>query len=160
MPMSPYLAAIRDRIGHAVLLMPTVSAAIFDDEGRLLLARHADGGRWAPVGGIVDLDEDPAAAVVREVLEETGLVAELTGIVGSYGGPECRMVYSNGDEIAFVATVYGCRVESGPVMLDASEVVELGWFAERAAMELSRLPWTERALPDAFAWQRRRALRG
>ena len=71
MPLSPYVAGIRAQVGHDLLLLPTVSAAVFDAEGRILMARHTDDGRWSPIGGGLELepDEDPAAAVVREVAE-------------------------------------------------------------------------------------------
>lgn len=49
-------------------------ALILDDEGRVLLVRRADDGLWAMPGGWVEPGETPELAVVRETLEETGLV--------------------------------------------------------------------------------------
>ncbi len=141
MPVSPYLKSIRSKIGQDLLLVPTVSAAVFDDVGNLLLARHVHGDAWAPVGGIVDLDEEPADAARREVAEETGLNVEVIGLIGAYGGPECRMTYANGDRIAFVATLFACRLISGNTRLQRNEISELGWFSQEAAMLLHRLPW-------------------
>lgn len=54
-------------------------AIIVDDEGRVLLGKRAggtDAGKWALVGGKPDDGETPEQAVVREVLEETGLFFE------------------------------------------------------------------------------------
>jgi uncharacterized protein (TIGR00730 family) len=54
-----------------------VSALVVRD-GRLLLGlrRGAHGaGTWSPPGGAVDAGEDPAATALRELEEETGLVA-------------------------------------------------------------------------------------
>ncbi|MFC5380148.1 NUDIX hydrolase [Aquipuribacter nitratireducens] len=54
------------------------------DAERVLLveaSRHSDlAGRWFLPGGGVDHGEDPAAAVVREVEEETGLRVRPTGV--------------------------------------------------------------------------------
>ena len=58
---------------------PNVGAALFDRHGRVFVARRADmpnaegaaGGWQLPQGGI-DEDEDPAAAVLRELAEEIG----------------------------------------------------------------------------------------
>lgn len=43
----------------------------------LLLVERADGHGWATPGGYVEPGEDPAAAAVRELAEETGLVVDL-----------------------------------------------------------------------------------
>lgn len=58
---------------------PNVGAALFNREGRLFVARRANlpnaegapGGWQLPQGGI-DVDEDPRAAVLRELQEEIG----------------------------------------------------------------------------------------
>lgn len=58
---------------------PNVGAALFDRRGHVFVARRADlpnaegapGGWQLPQGGI-DADEDPAAAVLRELAEEIG----------------------------------------------------------------------------------------
>ena len=76
MPISPYLERLRQQIGNDLLLVPSVTAIIYDREHRILLARHAENGVWVAPGGSIDPDESPADAVVREVWEETGLLVE------------------------------------------------------------------------------------
>ena len=44
---------------------------------RTLLHWHKKLQLWLPPGGHVDPNEDPVQAVLREVLEETGIVAEV-----------------------------------------------------------------------------------
>ena len=50
--------------------------------GRVLLHRHRRLGRWLPPGGHIEPHELPDEAAVREVLEETGVTAELRGEPG------------------------------------------------------------------------------
>lgn len=54
----------------------TASAIVADGEGRVVLHLHRRLGVWLQPGGHVDAGEAPEAAVLREVVEETGLAAE------------------------------------------------------------------------------------
>lgn len=49
------------------------------DKDRVLLVHHRKLGKWLPIGGHVELDEDPEQAALREALEESGLEVELLG---------------------------------------------------------------------------------
>ena len=64
-----------------------VGAYVLSTDNKLLLVREACGpaaaaGMWKMPTGLVDRGEDVAAAVVRELLEETGLRAEFVGVLG------------------------------------------------------------------------------
>lgn len=54
----------------------TVTIYIIHD-GKLLLVNHPRYGMWLPVGGHIELDEDPDHALLREIQEETGLKTEI-----------------------------------------------------------------------------------
>lgn len=60
---------------HADATHVTGSAIVTDGSGRVVLHRHKRLGSWLQPGGHVDGAETPAAAAVRETLEETGLSA-------------------------------------------------------------------------------------
>ncbi|GAA2097764.1 hypothetical protein GCM10009841_10270 [Microlunatus panaciterrae] len=160
MPLSPYIADVRAKLGHDLLLLPSVSAAIVNERGDLLLAKHDD--LWSTIGGLIEPDESPQQAVVREIKEETNLDAELLGIVGVYGGQDCRVTYSNGDQVAFVSTMFGLslahdRLDDHDVVLETGEgILDLGWFAPEQLDGLPLQPWIHRALADAYAWARTR----
>jgi ADP-ribose pyrophosphatase YjhB (NUDIX family) len=128
MAMSDYVRLLRELIGKQLLLMPSVSVLVQDDEGRLLLVRHADSGLWGLVGGAVEIDERPDEAAIRETQEETGLLVELTRLVTALGGSGFRVTYPNGDETAYVTIVYEARPVGGVERADGDEVLELGWF--------------------------------
>jgi 8-oxo-dGTP pyrophosphatase MutT (NUDIX family) len=57
----------------------TAGGVILDDRGRVLLVQHRNHGRWMQPGGSIEPHEDPAAAAVREIAEETGVLAEPLG---------------------------------------------------------------------------------
>ncbi len=51
----------------------TATAMIRNEKGDFLLHRHQKLGIWLPPGGHIEPNEEPQDAVIREVLEETGL---------------------------------------------------------------------------------------
>jgi 8-oxo-dGTP pyrophosphatase MutT (NUDIX family) len=50
-------------------------------------------------GGAIDLGESVAQAAVREAVEETGVVCEVTGLVGIYSDPRHVIHYTSNDEV-------------------------------------------------------------
>ena len=48
-------------------------------EGKVLLIHHRNLDKWLPLGGHIELDEDPEPAALREAKEESGLEVELLG---------------------------------------------------------------------------------
>ncbi len=134
MPISAYLRGLRQQIGTALILMPVVGALIRDGEGRLLLEQRADDGRWSLPGGAIDPGESPAAALIREVLEETGLVVVPTALAGVFGPQRHR--YPNGDEAEFTHILMHCRVTRGTLEATDGESVGFAWFAPEEVPEL------------------------
>ena len=53
------------------------ATAFVVDGPRTLLHWHKRLQQWMPPGGHIEADEDPAQAVLREIAEETGLLAEV-----------------------------------------------------------------------------------
>jgi 8-oxo-dGTP pyrophosphatase MutT (NUDIX family) len=138
MPMSDYVRGLRARIGTDLLLMPSSHVLIRDGDGRILLVQHFE-GRWQLPGGAVDPGEGPGEAARRECVEELGVTVELERIVGVYGGPDHRFRYSNGDEVAWVVTIFAARILDGRPEPGDDEVDAVGWFAPE---ELDGLPLT------------------
>src|SRR3954467_3624108 len=149
MPMSDYVRRVRAKMGNEFLLMPSVTALVFDEQRRVLLVRpvHRD-NVWVAPGGSVDPDEQPQDAVVREVWEETGLLVEPTELRGVFGGPEYRVWYANGDEVGYVMAVYECRAIGGELKPDQEEIAEARFFsaAELGDVTLSR--WARLVVPE------------
>jgi 8-oxo-dGTP pyrophosphatase MutT (NUDIX family) len=127
--ISPHIRDLREKIGHSLLLLPSTSVLPRDDIGRILLVRLIDSGNWATIGGAVEPDENPRDCAIREALEEAGVSIALGGILGVLGGPDYRVTYPNGDESAYVVTVFDAMVIGGSPRPDDDETSEIGWFA-------------------------------
>lgn len=124
-----------------VVRIRCVGAIIHDLDGRLLLVRRANppaAGTWSLPGGRVEQGEDDDAAVVREVLEETGLAVE----VGAFVGSVQRLAPAGGlYEIRdFACTVRGGHLAAGD---DASAAQ---WFSADDLASASTSPGLVEAL--------------
>jgi 8-oxo-dGTP pyrophosphatase MutT (NUDIX family) len=143
--MSPYFKQLRARIGHDLLLMPSVAAVIRDAEGRLLLQEKASGEGWSLPAGAIEPGESPEQAVEREVREETGLVIAAKAVIGVFGGLGFRYVYPNGDAVEYTVVLFRCStVRETGVALDP-ETKSLRYFALGQMPKLA-LPYPTEAL--------------
>lgn len=69
-------------------VVPAAVGFVTDEAGRLLLEHRVDNDLWGLPGGTHEIGEDIVGTVVREIREETGLVVEVTGMVGIYSDPK------------------------------------------------------------------------
>ena len=126
MGVPPYVKQLRKHVGPRLLLLPGATAVVFDDGGRVLLLRRGDNGQWSLPAGMVDPGEQPSDAALREVYEETGVIAEIEAVAGVATHPA---VYPNGDECEYLNVWFRCRAVGGRARPDGEESLEVGWFA-------------------------------
>lgn len=89
----------------------TARAVIFNDEGKLLIVeRHKNGSHYFVLpGGHVGKDESPQQAAVREVAEETGLMATVD-----------RLLYTSSDQQIFLCNYLGGEPMLQPDSIEAA----------------------------------------
>lgn len=80
----------------------SVTAIVTRDDGRVLVIKRADDGRWVPPGGVLELGETPQDACAREVLEETGYRVDVGSLTGVYKNMKLGVV-----SLAFRCTLAG-----------------------------------------------------
>ena len=80
---------IRERLaadlGYATAKV-SAGAAIFDDDGRILLVKRTSDGTWGFPAGGVDPNESASEAAIRETREETGIEARIDELIDVYHG--------------------------------------------------------------------------
>ena len=112
-------------------LVPSVNVVVTNAAGDVLLIQRSDNDNWAAPGGAIDLGESMVQAAVRETREETGIVCEVTGLVGIYTDPRHIMLYtSNGEarqEFSIVLTARAVGGEPAP----SEESTEVRWVARK-----------------------------
>jgi len=108
-------------------VVPSVTVAVQDDEGRILLVHKTDNDLWALPGGGHEIGESVSATAVREVEEETGVTVELTGIVGLYTDPNHVMAYDDGEVRQEFSICFSARLVGGHARGDGTETKEVRW---------------------------------
>jgi 8-oxo-dGTP pyrophosphatase MutT (NUDIX family) len=126
MPTPQFVLDLRTKIGHDMLWLPGVTAVVFDDQGRVLLVQRADNRRWALVTGMLEPGEQPAVGALREVEEETGVIAEAERLLNVTVLPPVK--YHNGDRWQSLNVTFRCHALSGEARVNDDESIDVGWF--------------------------------
>ena len=106
---------------------PGVGAAVvvFDDAGRILLVKRAPGatrpGLWSIPAGYVDYGEDVRAGAARELLEETGLEAEV--------GDPVWIATNFHDPAKITVGIWFAGVVTGGTLQAGDDAAAAEWFA-------------------------------
>lgn len=145
--MSDYLKDLRDKTGHMPLVLPHAVVIIINNQNEILLEERADDGFFDFPGGGIDLKETAEDAAVRELIEETGLIANRLELFKVYSGEITHYVYFNGDEIYGVDCVYICHDYSGELKPQLSEVKRL-FFCSLDKMPEKMSPRNKQIIKD------------
>ncbi|MEU0093398.1 NUDIX domain-containing protein [Kribbella sp. NPDC006257] len=129
-----FILQLREKIGHDPLFLAGITAVVLDPDDRVLLVRRADNGRWTLIAGVLEPGEEPAVAILREIQEETGIVAEVERLVSFEAMPPSS--YPNGDQVQFLDLCFRCRPLSGEARVNDDESLEVGWFPLDAMPEI------------------------
>jgi ADP-ribose pyrophosphatase YjhB (NUDIX family) len=117
-------------------VVPSTTAVVTDERGRILLIRRRDNDLWALPGGGMELGESITDAAVREVKEETGLDVEVVGLVGVYTNPRHVMAYDDGEVRQQFSLCFTTRLLGGTLRID-HESTDVAWTGPD---ELDALP--------------------
>jgi len=102
--------------------------------------------RLAGNGEQRESEREPEAAC-RETREEASVEVELLRIAGVFGGyPDFHFVYPNGDEVAWIVTVFEARITSGEPAPGDDETADVRWATLAEASELGLSPATQHML--------------
>lgn len=107
-------------------------------KGKVLLVFHKQLQKWLPIGGHIELDEDPEQALFREIQEECGLEVEILSSkpdIGNEGRkplltPNYLDIHRIGETHSHTSLTYFARAKSDTVKLAEREHEDIRWFSE------------------------------
>ncbi|TDD59171.1 NUDIX domain-containing protein [Kribbella antibiotica] len=121
-----FILELREKIGHDLLWLTGLTAVVLDDHDQILLVQRADSGHWSLPAGILEPGEQPAIALVREIHEETAVVAEVERLLGVESfDPH---TYPNGDQVQFLDLAFRCRPLRGEARVNDDESTDVRWW--------------------------------
>jgi 8-oxo-dGTP pyrophosphatase MutT (NUDIX family) len=122
------MAHIHDKIDFTV--------AVFVVKGdKVLLIHHRALNKWLPLGGHIELDEEPETAALREVREESGLEVQLIGERPPTTGEGTRAliaprfldIHKISDAHEHIGMIYWARPVNGTLTLAPTEHHDIRW---------------------------------
>ena len=127
---------------------------------KILLIHHRKLDKWLPLGGHIELDEDPEQAALREAKEESGLDVELLGERPPTTGPGTRAliaprfldIHRISGTHEHIGLIYWARPRSGTATLAVAEHHDIRWCS---GTDLETL---RPAMSDAVKWYCRKAI--
>lgn len=102
-------------------------------DGKLLMVKESDDGKWSLPGGWADVGDTPSAAVCREVIEETGLEVKVTKLLGVWD----RNLHGHPPLPWHVYKLIFLCEEIGGSLAISHESTDIGFFAINDLPELS-----------------------
>ena len=113
-----------------------VSAAglVQNDKGEILLVLSPDRG-WEYPGGIIEQGETIQQGLLREIYEETGVIAEIISFVGVSKNLDRNIVNMD----------FRCKYISG-ALATSDESLEVRWVSPEQALEMVDFPVTVKRL--------------
>ena len=147
------MAHIHEKIDFTVAIF-----VVYD--GKVLLIHHRKLDKWLPLGGHIELEEDPEQAALREAKEESGLDVELLGERPPTTEPGTRAliaprfldIHRISATHEHIGMIYWARPKGGATTLAAEEHHDIRWCS---GTDLDQL---QPAMSDAVKWYCRQAL--
>jgi 8-oxo-dGTP pyrophosphatase MutT (NUDIX family) len=144
---------IHDRIDFTVAIFVV-------HEGRVLVIHHRKLNKWLPLGGHIELDEDPEQAALREAREESGFEVELVGERPPTTEPGTRAliaprfldIHRIHETHEHIGMIYWARPREGRMTLADEEHHDIRWCT---AAELDTL---QPPMTNAVKWYCLKAL--
>src|SRR5215204_1975307 len=147
-------------VPHIHELIDFTVAIFVVHDSKVLLIHHRKLNKWLPLGGHVELEEDPEQAALREAREESGFEVELIGErppttedgTRALIAPRFLDIHRISETHEHIGMLYWARPRAGAIALAEEEHHNIGWFTS------AELDGLVPAMSNAVKWYCRKAI--
>lgn len=126
-------------MAHINELIDFTVAVYIVHNNKVLLIHHKQLLKWLPIGGHIELNEDPEEALFREIKEECGLEVEVVGTKPALNETGTKSLlppmYLNIHDIKLphrhVGFIYFAKARTAKVSLATTEHNNIRWFTAK-----------------------------
>lgn len=123
-------------MGHLHDLIDFVVNAYITYDNKVLLIKHKQLGIWLPIGGHIELSEDPEEALFREIKEECGLEVEIISQQPNMNFKDFKSlplpafldIHRISDTHRHIAFEYFAKAKTNDIILNEEEHDAIRWF--------------------------------
>ena len=98
---------------------------------------------------MIEPNETPKEAIIREVKEETGFIVEPLTVLGIFGGNDFNYTYPNENEVGYTVILMLCSIKSKSYDVLDTETKSLKYFSKENMPKLA-LPYPKDVLFNEF----------
>jgi ADP-ribose pyrophosphatase YjhB (NUDIX family) len=120
-----WLRSVGEGVAGYVTPKVAVGAVVGNDRGQILLIQRADSGLWLYPTGWADIGYSASEVAVKEVHEETGIIARPVRLIAFLDG-----LRLGSTSTPFYSVVFHCQATGGELSRHPLEVRDVGWFSE------------------------------
>ncbi len=125
-----WMQAIGEGVPGYITPKIAIGCIVGNDDGELLLVQRPEHRIWLYPTGWADVGYSASEVAVKEVEEETGIIAEPVQLLGVVDG--MRMGFSR---FGMYMLIFHMRAVGGSLQGHPLETADVGWFAENALPE-------------------------
>jgi len=143
----------------------TATGIVFNSKNQVLMVFHKKLNVWLPPGGHIEEDELPDDAVIREILEETGIRVKIKSLkqdIDISNKDSCRElerpfiilledIEGNGKH-NHIDMIYICSALNDEFTPQKLEVSDIGWFTLDEINELETFDNVKQTIKKAYEY--------
>ena len=116
-------------MAHKNEILPAVAAAIFNEQGEILLQKRRDVDKWCIISGHVEFGETIELALLREIAEETNARAHIVRLIGVYSSPASQLYHYPERSVHYITSYFEASLPEGLAEgFSNEETAELRFF--------------------------------